>query len=252
MTPDRGCCALLISVLLFAGCGKPNTPNAPAELRVGQFLFASASARVSLVGEDGDSSVLSLSYAELTDYRAFSPGSYTVDVHAGGQHLLHKTIGLGTGGRYSLLLAGIPQEGQEVNQATFGTRLHRIFEGAAARTDNDFLPTLLLQNDYFVPVPGEGNLRVTQLVPGLIPVDVELDREGDQQASLKGIAYAHTSDRDQFTAGTYAASLHLAGSPQDRLKFQLELDTSTFTNVYILPAAGDSRRLRVVTGRTSQ
>ena len=240
---------LLPLLLLLAACGGGGEAT-PAQLRIGQFLYAPETARITLSSPDADSAAYTLDYASLTDYQSFAPGIYTLDVTAGGRHLLHETVGLGTGGRYSLLVAGIPSASQEVNQSTFGTRLHRIFEGAAARTDNAFLPQILLQNDYFVPVPGKGNLRVTQLAPGIVPVDLELNRKGEQTATLSGVAYTHASDRERFAAGNYAAALHLAGSPQHRLDFQLSVDTASFTNLYVVPEMTASGRLRVVTGKT--
>ena len=245
----KPCWRMLLLPLLLAACGGGKEAT-PAELRIGQFLYATESARISLSAPDGDSATYTLAYASLTDYQTFAPGTYTLDVSAGRRHLLHETIGLGTGGRYSLLLTGIPADGQQVNQATFGTRLHRIFEGAAARTDNAFLPQILLQNDYFVPVPGKGNLRVTQLAPGIVPVDLALNRHGEQTATVSGVAYTHASDRERFPAGDYAAALHLAGSPQQRLEFQLSVDTGSFTNLYVVPDTTASGRLRVVTGKT--
>ena len=239
----------LLLPLLLAACGGGGDAT-PAELRIGQFLYAPESARVTLSAPDGDSATYTLAYASLTEYRRFMPGTYTLDVTAGGRHLLHETIGLGTGGEYSLLLTGIPAAGQKVNQATFGTRLHRIFEGAAARTDNAFLPQILLQNDYFVPQAGKGNLRLTQLAPGIVPLDLELNRQGEQPASVSGVAYTHASDREQFPTGTYAAALHLTGSPQQRLAFEVELDTGSFTNLYVVPDTSASGRLRVVAGKT--
>ncbi|WP_157974530.1 DUF4397 domain-containing protein [Lewinella sp. IMCC34183] len=241
---------LLLMVLLLAACGG-DTP-APVQLRVGEFLYTSDSARVVLTDTEGKDVDFSLAYAELSDYRSLPPGTYSVRVSIGARELLEQKIGLGAEGRYTMVLAGIPKKDQEVNQAAFGTKLHRIFEGAAARTANQFLPQLFLQNDYYVKLSGKGNLRVTHLAPGLLPLDVHLLHGGQEETSFSGIAYAHASDRERLATGQYEAAVHPAGSPLERLRFPVELDTAAFHNYYLIPDTAAGQRLRVVAGRTTQ
>ena len=238
----------LIFCCTLAAC-HPAGKDGTARLRVGEFLAATDSAQVTLT-RAGSSSTFHLPYGALSDYWELAAGTYRARVTSAGQPLLDRSIGLGTGGSFTLLLTGTPLTGQETNEQAFGTTLHRFVEGSAAVTTNDYLPQLLIQNDYFIPVPGEGTLRITHLAPGVIPLDVSLLNDSITSATIRGLAYPHTSLRERVTAGIYRAAVHLGGSPLTEQQFPLELNEGLFCSLYLIPGIQDDPQPKVVLGLT--
>ena len=240
---------VLVTVLLF-GCrsGEPE----PARVRVGQFLTGTPGARLTLSGER-DSLVFDLEYGRLSAYRTLSPGEYTVEVAPrDGGPVIRQAVGLGAGSRLTLVPVGTVTPGQEVNAAPFLAHLHRAVEGAAAVSARAYLPQLLVVNDYFVDVAGQGNLRLLHLVPGRPPVDLSIRNAGREAVSQSGLGYVHASERERIAAGTYTLAIHLAGSPVRVLRDSLTVRADELTDLFLIAEDAQGNGWQIVSGRTGK
>lgn len=237
---------LLTLLVLGLCCGCHGSPDRPANLRAAALLSGVERLHIELQGPDTAS--YRLGYGTLSDYRTLPAGRYAVRVTDGDRTLLEQTIGLGAGDPFTLLLTGVSQPGQEVNPQSFNHRLHRIVEGSAAVTANAQLPQLLLYTDYFVRVAGRGNLRVTHLLPGRGPVDVELLRHDSSVTTITNLAYPRASERQRYPPGEYTAVVHPAGSPVEEGRFTLRIDSAALTDVLLVPHPDGTAGPGVLTG----
>ncbi len=223
---------LMALMVVFATC----TPKEerPARFRVGQFLYSTDEATVALYENDQEKFSLKLKYGTLSDYRIIPANTYFVKVWADGRLLLEKKIGLGRNGRYTFLLTGIPEKNQSVNKESVLTRLKAIAQGSEALTANDFLPQLIVQNDFFVKEKGKGSIRVSQLTPGAIPLSLRLRQNGTQK-EIGSHGYPESSDTKAENPGPYEVQLHLEGSPQSTSMGPLHIKEGILYSLYLIP-----------------
>ena len=243
------CLAALVACFLL-GC--QSSDPAPARVRVGQFLTGTPGARLTL-RRDADSTVFDLDFARLSDYRPLPPGEYTVEVtpRAGGP-VIRQRVGLGAGSRLTLVSVGTVTPGQEVNAAPFLAKLHWAVEGAAAVSARAYLPQLLVVNDYFVDVPGQGNLRLLHLVPGRLPVDLSIRNAGGEAVSQSGLGYVHASTRERIASGSYTLAIHLADSPVRVLQDSLTVRADELTDLFLIAEDAQGNGWQIVSGRTGK
>ncbi len=223
---------LMALMVVLANC----TPKEkrPARFRVGQFLYSTQKATVALYENNQEKFSLKLKYGTLSDYRNIPANTYFIKVWADGKLLLEKKIGLGRNGQYTFLLTGIPEKNQPVNKESILTTLKAIAQGSEALTANDFLPQLIVQNDFFVKEKGKGNIRFSQLTPGAIPLSLGLRQKGTE-TEIGSHGYPQSSDTKAVSTGPYEVRLHLEGSPQTTSLGPIKIKEGFLYSLYLIP-----------------
>lgn len=241
---------LLTLVVVFANCAPKE--KRPTRFRVGQFLFSTQKATVALYENNQKKTSLELDYGKLSDYQSIAAKTYFVKVWADGELLLEKKIGLGRNDDYTLLLTGIPEKNQSVNKESILTTLHSIAEGSEGITTNNFLPQLIIQNDFYVKENGKGKVRVSHLMPGTVPLSVKLGQKGTE-TGIGSKSYPESSETKAIDPGSYKVQLHFDGSPQTTAMGQMNIEQGSLYSLYLIP---DSDRYltnpQLVIGKTEK
>ena len=225
----------LAGLMVCLACTSPSGPG-KARVRIGQFLWTTGQATVTWYHHDQEVASTTLAYGELSEYQSLAARTYLVKIKADDRLVLEKEIGLGTDGLYTVMLTGIPEDNQPVNKQSTGNRLHHLVEGAVARTANDYLPQLIVQNDFFVPEPQRGSVRWVSLLPGTVPLDISLRDDDREVTSVGGLAYPRSSDPQTAKPGEYELAIHLdqRSAPVDETPVHLE-DGALHT-YYLVPS----------------
>ncbi|MUP43369.1 DUF4397 domain-containing protein [Christiangramia aestuarii] len=176
---------------IFSGC--KSSSEKTSKLRIGQFLFSESPVEVSFSKKAESISNKSLEYGKLTDYENFEPGTYSVEIKNSGKLLLKKKIGIGTDGRYTLIINGIPKENQKTNEKTANMKLHEIVEGEEAIYANGNLPQMRVINDEFEVGKEEAKIRWVHLAAGITEISGETKANAEEAKSLSKLTYPKIS-----------------------------------------------------------
>ncbi len=224
---------LLIMVPLLSGCSPKEA--APARFRVGQFLFSTQNATITLYDGKKEKTSLKLKYGKLSNYTSLEAKIYFIKVWADGKLLLEKKIGMGCNGRYTLVLTGIPEKNQPVNKKSTMQKLHTIVEGSEGITTNDYLPQLIVQNDFYIAEKNMGKIRVTHLMLGAVPFSLDfMNGKGKKQVS--STAYPKSSETIDVDTGTYDLQVHFDDRPQTEALQKIKIKESVLHSLYVIPA----------------
>lgn len=225
-------------VLLCLGCSTSHQDE-PAQFRIGQFLFTSDTATIEIFQDQDLVESIKVGYGKLTNYHKISARSYLIKIKTNDQLILEKEIGFGRSGIYSLCLTGFPAKNQRVNKQSTIDKLTHIVEGAAALTANDFLPQLIIQNDFTVNEPGKGKIRAVHVMPGTIPLDLHLIKGSEKVLSFPGIQYPHITETKPLPPHKYMLELKLTGSTVPNYSKVLNIDKGTLFTLYFIPSPKD-------------
>lgn len=232
MITNRNVAVLSIVLLVLAGCARKETGS--ARFRVGQFLFSTQNATVTFYEGKEKKMSVELDYGELSEYRTIDAKIYFIKVWADGKLLLEKKLGLGRDGSYTLFLTGIPEKNQSVNKESTMQTLHAIVEGSEGITTNDYLPQLMVSNDFYNIEKNKGKLIAVHLMPGAVPFSLKLvNREA--KTITKTFSYPKSSETTDVATGTYDAQVHLDGSPQTVALGKVEVKENVLYLLCIIP-----------------
>ena len=236
--------------LMCLGCST-NQNNELAKFRIGQFLYTSKSATIEIFRDHVLVDSITTGYGELTNYYKIPPRPYLIKVKADGQLILEKNIGFGRSGIYTLALTGLPVKNQLVNKRSTIDKLTHMVEGAAALTTNDFLPQLIIQNDFAVNDPGNAKIRAAHIMPGTIPLDLKILKENEPVLSYSGIKYPQTTETKSLRPHKYMLELKLTSSEVSNFSKLLNLEERTLYTLYFIPSPKDyNSNLMMIVGKT--
>lgn len=219
-------------VVLFAGCSSKQ--KQVASFRVGQFFLNSEIATVKFYEGTNETTSLQLNYGQLSEYQIIAPKTYTIKIWADNTLVLEKKLGIGTNGKYTLILTGIPEKNQPVNKESLSNTLHSIAEGAEGITDNNFLPQLIIQDDFYIKEKNKAHLSITNLLPGALPIAISFI-EDQKEIQLDVTEYPLTSKLQVIEKGTYEVQLHLNGNPQNTVFGKATIENGTLYSFYVIP-----------------
>ncbi|SDE46492.1 hypothetical protein SAMN05421636_105173 [Pricia antarctica] len=223
----------MMMVPLLSGCSPKEA--APAQFRVGQFLFSTQNATITLYDGKQEKTSLKLKYGKLSNYTSLEAKIYFIKVWADGKLLLEKKIGMGRDGRYTLVLTGIPEKNQPVNRKSTMQKLHTIVEGSEGITANDYLPQLIVQNDFYIAEKNTGKIRVMHLMPGAVPFSLDfMNNKGKKE--VRSTAYPKSSETIEVDTGTYNVHVHFDASLQTVALQKIEIKESVLHSLYVIPA----------------
>ncbi|SDK12800.1 DUF4397 domain-containing protein [Microbulbifer yueqingensis] len=234
------CAARLLVILLFslalASCSDPAKENA-TRLRLANFLWGTDQVQVLLYRGEKQEKEVRLSYGSLSKYHSLEPGRYRLRVVTGKQAILEKTFGLGTRESYTLFIAGISTGPQKLNRQTLDNKLHTLVEGSATRTDNGYLPQVLLVNDFFVKEKHKGQFRVINLMPGATHLEGKLIK-GDSKEFSSTLKYFHSSHTKPVPTGELQLELLFSGSPLRVIREPVTIRQQVLNSFFIIPRKG--------------
>lgn len=219
-------------VIAFSGCSSEE--NKKASFRIGQFLLNSEKATITFYEGKKETTSLELNYGQLSEFQSIEAKIYSIKVWADGKLLLEKKLGMGSNGKYTLLLTGIPEKNQQVNKESTSNILHSIAEGSEGITTNNFLPQLLVQDDFYIKEKNRGKVSVTNLMPGTVPVTMSLVTDGGE-TKIDAVAYPETSKIKVVETGFYAIKFHLNGNPQSTLLGEETIENGVLYSLYVIP-----------------
>jgi len=219
-------------IILLAGCSSKSDQD--ANFRVGQFFLNSEKATITLYEGTDEVASLQLKYGQLSEYQTIASNIYKIKVWADGNLVLEKKIGMGNSGKYTLVLTGIPEKNQAVNEESFTNSLHNIAEGSEGITSNNFLPQLLIQDDFYIIEMNRANISITNLLPGALNSTVSLIKK-DKEVKLDAVAYPQTSDLKVIDTGTYDLQFYIDGNLQATLLGQETIEEDVLYSLYLIP-----------------
>ncbi len=109
-----------------------------------------------------------------------------------------------------------------------------MVEGATALTTNDYLPQLIIQNDFAVSEPRNGKIRAVHLMPGTIPIDLYLSRENEVSLSFQQLEYPHISEVEPLRPGQYKLDWRWTGSPITHYEDSLTIEMGQLLTMYFI------------------
>lgn len=219
-------------LLVFSGCTPKESGS--ARFRVGQFLLSTQSATITFYSGEEEKKSLKLDYGQLSEYETIKAKVYFIKVWADGKLLLEKELGMGRNGSYTLFLTGIPEKNQSVNKESTTQKLHSIVEGSEGITANDYLPQLMVRNDFFTSEKNKGKLLAVHLMPGTVPLSVKLVNK-DHKVQTTIFSYPKSSETKDVFPGTYDVELHFNGSPQTVSLGKLQVEKAMLYSLCIIP-----------------
>jgi hypothetical protein len=169
-------------------------PVGNAQFRIAQLLVSEKPMTIQLFRGGKEISTQKLSFGALSEYTSVSAGSYSVRVSTAGEVLLDQEIGLGSKGKYSICLYGLPVKDEITNSSTPGNTLHKIAEGEEASDPNGLLPQLKILNDIFYGDHSKAKVRWVHAVPGAQDLNAHLVNTVTKDTiSLKALKYPDKS-----------------------------------------------------------
>ncbi len=238
--------------LLFLACSK--LEKSPAEVRFGQFLVTEKPLHFKLVSESEKRIYFdqNLPYKKLTAYDTFPSGKYSLEISVEGKNILKKKFGLGNGAIYTIVTHGLLPDKAETSQLTFSTKLHRITEGAEARTPNGFLPQCTLLDDKFETATDEAKLRYIHLAPGVSGLQGKWVTSSEQ-IDLPSLKYPKISRTKAITANQGTLQLYLKGGKIGVTSAAIPIKKEHLYTIFVLgKTSGYINSLATVTGITEK
>ena len=232
MIRNRKVVFIWMVVLVLSGCALKEPGS--ARFRVGQFLFSTQNATITFYDEKKENKSLKLDYGQLSEYETIAAKVYFIKVWADGKLLMEKELGMGRDGSYTLFLTGIPEKNQSVNKESILHTLHTIVEGSEGITSNDYLPQLIVRNDFFTAEKNKGKLLAVHMMTGAMPLSLKLVNS-DNKTETKTFSYPKSSEARDVSTGTYEVQLHFDGSPQTISLGKLQVENAILYSLCIIP-----------------
>ena len=231
----------VIMLLLTCGC-MMKTPR-PATLRIVSAI-PDSDVRIDIQRE-GQTISASPSFMEAVPYRSMPSGKAQISLSSDGKTLLKKEIGLGNGGKYTLVFEGLGKLSSEPNQETFDGKVHRVFGGVESASPNGFLPGLVILKNEFSVQKGKAKLRVVNAVVGaqVLSIGLKTSLNGDNKFSLT-LSYPQKSNPASVKAGNYELDVKVSGMPEAIFTQQLHLEPCKFYTLVLSGNATGSRSLQ--------
>ena len=229
--------------MLLLACGCTIKTPRPASLRV---VSAIPDSNVHIDIQCGGQAIsVSPSFMETLPYQSMPSGRAQIRLSSDGKTLLKKQMGLGNGGKYTLVFEGLGKLSSEPNQETFDGKIHRVFGGVESASPNGFLPGLVILKNEFSVQKGKAKLRVVNAVVGAKVLDIGLNASlnGNNNVSLT-LGYPKKSDPTGIKAGNYELEVKVSGMPEAIFTQQLNLEPCKFYTLILSGNATGSRSLQ--------
>ena len=243
---------IFLSIILIgflAGCS--SSSKKPSELRIGQFLFSEDPVEISFSSKNDKGIRKTMKYGELNNYEKLEPGTYSAEVRVSGKLLLKKKIGIGSGGRYTLIVNGIPKENQKTNEKTSNMKLHEIVEGEEAIYANGNLPQMRIINDEFEVGKDEAKIRWIHLAPGVGELSAETKPIGEKAKSLSKLTYPKITKNFAVPVKSQESTWKLMGKKIAVAKKEITPESRYLYTFFIIANKGNYiDSLKVVVGET--
>lgn len=236
--------ALLIIVCFgIVSCSGSGKKDREAQLSV--FNASQQEMTAEFRAEKGqDSEEISLSPFENSGYKKLSPNTYNFTILSKEKALLEKKIGLATKEKYTAILYGKPELLHELNQSTFGHKMHYIFQGSENYTKNGYLPGLMVFRDKVKLRKGNSQVRAFHAAAGISPITIKLRKPEKQKGKslIKGLDYPKPMMGKKIKSGDKIVELYLKGSPEPLIEKAFDFESK---KVYTIVVYKDQQKLDV-------
>ncbi len=226
---------LLVLGLLFSvlGCKQP---VGDAQFRIAQLLVSEKPMTIQLFKNGKAVYTQKLSFGALSKYKSVSAGTYFLRVSTDGKVLLDQEIGLGSKGKYSLCLYGLPVKGEITNSSTWSHTLHKLAEGEEASDPNGLLPQLKVLNDVFYGDRSKAKVRWVHTMPGLQSLNGQIvNTNAKDTISLKALDYPKKSTLMDIKPGKTEIFWNLGSNSRKVAQINPILEEGTLYTFFIIP-----------------
>jgi hypothetical protein len=219
------------------GCKQP---IGDAQFRIAQLLVSEKPMTIQLFKDGKTMYTQTLSFGALSSYTSVPAGTYFLRVSTGKKVLLDQEIGLGSKGKYSFCLYGLPVKGELTNSSTLGNTLHKIAEGEEASNPNGLLPKLKILNDIFYGDRSTAKIRWVHAAPGVQSLNgYSVTANAKDTISLKKLEYPEKSSFMDVKPGKTDVFWNLGSNKRKVARVNRDLQVGTLYTFFVFPQRGN-------------
>ena len=227
---------ILIALGILCCIGSCKNPAGTAKIRIAQLLVSDVPMAVKLFKNGSSVYEHKLTFGAISKYQEVSSGTYTLQVIKDGNMLLEKQLGLGSKGKYSLCIYGLPVQDEQKNKATLNTRLHTIAEGDEASEPNGLLPQLKILNDLFYGDESKAKVRWLHATPGVQELKgYAISESSKDSISLKKLRYAKKSAFTEIKPGRKSLFWTMDIKNRKVAQKDINIQPKTLYTAFIIP-----------------